>query len=152
MGEESAMGGGRRPRDGVGVQAPYPVPPPPPAPNSANRPHYLTHPAYSSGPPGRPGHPAPRAPLAHPAWLPARPANGFGTAALVVGIAGALLGVSVVPGFLLGGLAIALGTVGRARQGRGEATNGRAAVAGIVLGGVALLISALMAALLASAR
>ncbi|MFI9051306.1 DUF4190 domain-containing protein [Streptomyces sp. NPDC053427] len=157
------MGDGRRPRDRHAARGPYAVPAPPPAPNSANRPHYLTHPAYSGpashggypGHPGRPRHPAslaPRGPLAHPAWLPARPGNGFGTAALVVGIVGALLGVSIVPGILLGVLAIAFGAVGRARQRRGTATNGGTAVAGIVLGGLALLISGAMITFIAAGR
>ncbi|MFJ9854330.1 DUF4190 domain-containing protein [Streptomyces sp. NPDC101150] len=157
------MGQGRRPRHRHAGQAPYAVPPPPPAPNSANRPHYLTHPAYGRlpgyrpypghpGPPGHPAHLAPRGPLAHPVWAPARPRNGFGTAALVVGIVGALLGVSVVPGIVLGAMAIVFGAVGRARQRRGEATNGGTAVAGIVLGGLALLISGLMITFIATGR
>ncbi|MFF4948920.1 DUF4190 domain-containing protein [Streptomyces chattanoogensis] len=140
--------------DPYAAPGPYPAPLPPPAPNSANRPHYLTHPAYGGYPglPGDRGRPAPRAPLAHPVWLPARPGNGFGTAALVVGIVGVLLGVAVVPGIVLGVLAMVFGAVGRTRRARGQATNGGTALAGMVLGGTAVTVSALVAALLALAH
>ncbi|MFG2892926.1 DUF4190 domain-containing protein [Streptomyces sp. NPDC048248] len=85
--------------------------------------------------------------MGYSTWQPARPGNGFGTAALVVGIVGALLGISVIFGIVLGVLAIVFGALGRARATRGEATNGGMALAGLILGGVALLISAVVIAL-----
>ncbi|MGW1837228.1 hypothetical protein [Streptomyces sp. NPDC002067] len=79
-----------------------------------------------------------------------RPRNGYGTAALITGALGVLLGVTLVFGVLFGTLAILLGALGRARSARGEATNGRTALAGALLGCAALLLSALTAAVLAS--
>lgn len=67
--------------------------------------------------------------------------NGLGTAALVLGILAVLTGL-VVLGGALGVVAIVLGAVGRGRAKRGQATNGGAALAGIILGafGIALTI------------
>ncbi|WP_407549669.1 DUF4190 domain-containing protein [Streptomyces sp. Pv4-95] len=85
--------------------------------------------------------------MGYSTWQPLRPSNGFGTAALVVGIVGALLGISIIFGIVLGVLAIVFGALGRAKATRGEATNGGMALAGLILGGVALLISAVVIAL-----
>ncbi|NWF29916.1 DUF4352 domain-containing protein [Streptomyces sp. PKU-EA00015] len=85
----------------------------------------------------------------HGAWTygaPGAPApvrNGLGTAALVLGIIGAVTGF--VPllfwlGGLLGLLALVLGLLGRGRAKRGEATNKGAATAGAILGLIAMIV------------
>ncbi|MFD7918578.1 DUF4190 domain-containing protein [Streptomyces sp. NPDC059740] len=83
------------------------------------------------------GFPAASQPL--PLWYPN---NGFGTAALVVGVVAVLLSPSIVFGALLGVLAIGLGAAGRARVRHGTASNRGSATAGIALGGAGLLLSA----------
>ena len=69
------------------------------------------------------------------------PRNGFGTAALLLGIVAILF--AVLLGWLLVGvpfavvfglLAVMFGFVGRGRAKRGEATNGGVALTGVVLG------------------
>ncbi|MET9437000.1 DUF4190 domain-containing protein [Streptomyces sp. NPDC006551] len=67
--------------------------------------------------------------------------NGLGIGALVVGGVGLFFGI--IPflfwlGGILGVVALVLGIVGHARAGKGEATDKGAAVAGIVLGSVAI--------------
>jgi heme/copper-type cytochrome/quinol oxidase subunit 2 len=69
------------------------------------------------------------------------PANGLGTAALVLGIVGLLLFWTVIGGIVLGILALIFGIIGRGRAKRGEATNGGVATAGLVLGAVAIVVS-----------
>jgi hypothetical protein len=69
------------------------------------------------------------------------PRNRLGIAALVLGIAAAVLSVTVLGGIVLGVPALILGLKGRARARRGEATNGGVAVAGVVTGIIALLLS-----------
>ncbi|MFH8570711.1 DUF4190 domain-containing protein [Streptomyces sp. NPDC017993] len=95
---------------------------------------YAAHPSYAAYP----------SVMGYSTWQPARPSNGFGTAALVVGIVGVLLGISIIFGIVLGVLAIVFGALGRAKATRGEATNGGMALAGLILGGIALLISAVV--------
>jgi hypothetical protein len=76
----------------------------------------------------------------------AAPRNGLGVAALVVGIVALLsvcLGIVPFLGVLTAVIAIAgivLGVLGRKRAKRGEATNGGAALAGLVLSVIALLL------------
>ncbi|MFD0382518.1 DUF4190 domain-containing protein [Streptomyces stramineus] len=72
------------------------------------------------------------------------PDNGLGVAALVVGIVGTVLSPTVVLGVILGVLAVVFGAIGRAKVSKGEADNGGQALTGLILGGVALLASALM--------
>lgn len=67
--------------------------------------------------------------------------NGFGVAALVLGILALLGSVTVVFGLLFGLAAIVFGVLGRGRAKRGEADNGGMALAGLVLGVVSLLAS-----------
>src|SRR3954466_6672175 len=125
-----------------------PPPPPPGAPGTS---------PYGQGPPGTspygaappygvpPGQPAPygAAPYGGPGGPPR---NGLGTAALVLGIV-AIPGIlTVVLGILLGLLALIFGIIGRKRYSRREATNGGAAMAGAILGGVALAISIILIA------
>jgi len=69
------------------------------------------------------------------------PRNGAGTAALVLGIIGVLTAVFLIGG-LLGLLAIVLGMVALGRVKRNEATNRGSALAGVVLGLLALAITA----------
>lgn len=69
---------------------------------------------------------------------PARPRNGIGIAALVLGIL-AVLSFWLVIGGLLGLIAIALGIIGIVRAGKGVATNRGVAISGLVLGIVGLL-------------
>ena len=92
--------------------------------------------------------PAPRTPEGYPpaghetAHNGAPPRNGLGTAALVVGIFAVIFGILFFPlGFVLGVVGIGLGIAGRKRAKRGEATNGGAALAGLVLSIVGVLIA-----------
>src|SRR4051812_10782267 len=124
-----------------GPEASTPPPPPPGAPGTS--PYGEAPPGtspYGAAPPygAPPGQPAPYA--AGPYGGPAGPPrNGLGTAALVLGIV-AIPGIfTVVLGILLGLLALIFGIIGRKRYSRREATNGGAAMAGAILGGVAPL-------------
>jgi len=65
--------------------------------------------------------------------------NGAGIAALVVAIAGIVTALSVIGGVGLGLAAVVLGIIGRGRAKRGEADNGGVALAGIVLGALAVI-------------
>ncbi len=72
--------------------------------------------------------------------------NGFGTAALVVGAFAFPLLVLLGPGLLAGVAAVVLGLLGLRRVRHGEATNRRAAVGGVALGVVAVLLFAALQA------
>ncbi len=72
------------------------------------------------------------------------PRNGLGIAALVVAIIALL---SVYGGLILGIVAVILGFLGRGRVKRGEANNGGVAMAGIVLGFLAIVVSIVAVAL-----
>jgi hypothetical protein len=67
--------------------------------------------------------------------------NGLGIAALVVAIIGLVFCWTVAGGVILGVAAIIMGFVARGRVKRGEATNGGVAIAGIVLGFLAIIVS-----------
>ena len=67
--------------------------------------------------------------------------NGFGTAALVLGILSIPGAFTVIGGVLLGILAIIFGAIGRGRASRGQATNGGSALAGIITGAVGLVLA-----------
>lgn len=67
------------------------------------------------------------------------PSNGLGTTALVCGIVGAALCWVPVLGFILGVLATTFGAIGLVKANKGEATNKGMAIAGLVLGVVALV-------------
>ena len=72
---------------------------------------------------------------------PTAPKNGLGIAALVVAII-ALLGSFTIVGGILGGvIALILGVIGRSRAKSGEATNGGVALAGTILGAIAIIVS-----------
>lgn len=83
------------------------------------------------------------APGQYPTYPPPAPTpvlkNGAGIAALVVAIAGIVTALSVIGGVGLGLVAVVLGIVGRGRAKRGEADNGGVALAGIVVGAVAVI-------------
>jgi len=88
-----------------------------------------------AGAPGGPGYPA------YPAARPRQ--NGMGTAALVLGVVALVLAVLILfapLGALLGLLAVIFGIVGLIRANQGVADNRGQAVAGLVTGGLALLI------------
>ncbi|PWI44330.1 hypothetical protein [Streptomyces sp. ICBB 8177] len=78
------------------------------------------------------------------AWLRPAPRDGAGVAALVLGAGATLAAVTlhgVVLGLPLGIPAIVAGVVGRRRARRGEAGNGRQALAGAALGATAVALS-----------
>ncbi len=76
---------------------------------------------------------------------PAR--NGLGVAALVIGLIGLVSSITIVGGILLGIVAVILGFAGRARAKRGEATNGGVALAGVIVGVLALVAGLLAIAI-----
>jgi Domain of unknown function (DUF4190) len=100
------------------------TPPPPPYP-------YTPGPAYPPPPPPYAGYSAP----------PPGPRNGLGIAALVIAVIALVTCASVVLGFILGIVAVVIGFAARGRVKRGEANNGGIAIAGIVLGFVAIVAS-----------
>jgi hypothetical protein len=70
----------------------------------------------------------------------ARPRNGYGIAALSLGLLALLLSWTIAGGIIFGILALIFGLLGRARAKRDESTNGGVAVAGVVLGIIGLII------------
>jgi len=134
-------------------QDPFSTPPPggtPPVPPPA--------PGY--GAPAEPsvgyGTPAPPAYGQQPFGTPAgfggglSPKNGFGIAALVLGILSIPAGFTVIFGVPLALAAIVLGVLGRGRAKKGLASNGGMALTGLILGVVGLLISIAIGALAGS--
>ncbi|MGW1627382.1 DUF4190 domain-containing protein [Streptomyces sp. NPDC002172] len=122
------------------------VPPPPIAPNGPGPVPY----GYPGGAPapgyGYPGRPLPSYPAGpgYGGWPGMQPApdNGLGTAAMVTGIISAI-GFCLAPvALVLGVLGIVLGSIGRARVRRGQATNGGQALAGIICGSAGLVLAA----------
>lgn len=90
----------------------------------------------------------PYAPAQEPGLRPVR--NGLGTAALVLGIIGAVSGLIPFMFWLagiLGVIALILGLAGRGRAKRGEASNKGVTTFGAVLGLVALILSVVGAVL-----
>ncbi|HXT44548.1 MAG TPA: DUF4190 domain-containing protein [Pseudonocardiaceae bacterium] len=77
----------------------------------------------------------------------AQPRNGFGVAALVLGLLAVVSSWTIIGGLVLGILAVIFGVLGRGRASRGEATNGGLSVAGIVLGAVGVVITIVLIAL-----
>jgi hypothetical protein len=71
---------------------------------------------------------------------PAAPRNGLGVTALVIAIVALLSSFSVVGGIVLGIAAVIIGFAGRSRAKRGEANNGGVALAGVILGFVAMIV------------
>jgi len=90
--------------------------------------------------------PAPDAASQPPASHPAK-RNGLGTAALVIGVVSLVLAVLVIFAPLalpLGLLAIVFGAFGMARASRGEADNNGHAVAGMVTGGLSIVVAIIL--------
>lgn len=109
--------------------------PPPPYPVYAT-----THPYGGPGaPPPVPLYGAPLSPVGR---------NGLGTAALVLGVLAALLCWIPVVGLALALVSVGLAITALRRVGRRQATNRGAAVTGLVLGAVALVVSLLLTATL----
>jgi hypothetical protein len=109
-------------------EAPAPSQPAPPPP-----PQYAAYPGSYPPPP-----PQPYAGYAPP---PTGPKNGLGIAALVIAIVALVFCWTVVGGIILGLCAAIIGFLARGRVKRGEATNGGVAIAGIVLGFLAVIVS-----------
>jgi Domain of unknown function (DUF4190) len=113
--------GGREKPDGIPQSAPphsYP---------------YQSQPGpYPASYPGLPhyGYPPP----------PAGPRNGVGIASLVMAIVGLLTVWTVFGAIFLGPAAMVVGFVARARVKRGAANNGEVALAGILLGALAIIV------------
>ncbi|MFF4525668.1 DUF4190 domain-containing protein [Streptomyces bluensis] len=131
-----------------------PVPPPPIGPDGPGQvpygyPQYPSHPSH----PGHPGHGHQYAPHQYAAYqgapgygwpgMPLGPSNGMGIASLTLGIIAAV-GFCMWPlAILLGVLAVIFGVVGRAKAGRGEATNPGQALAGIICGATGIVLGVL---------
>lgn len=120
-------------------QAPqYPTPPqqpgsPPPPPQGYPNP-------YAAGPYQGGYPPAPPQPYMGYAPPPSAPRNGLGVTALVIAIVALLSSFSVVGGIVLGIAAVIIGFAGRSRVKRGEANNGGVALAGVILGFLAIVV------------
>jgi len=135
----------------------------PPAPPAGPPPHPYSYPpgpdqpgAYQPGPyqpgtyqpgayqpgPYQGGYPPPPMPYGeYYQAAPAAPKNGLGIAALVVAVIGLLGSFTIVFGILAGVVAVILGVIGRSRVKSGAANNGGVALAGIVLGVIAIIVS-----------
>ncbi|MGW7099197.1 DUF4190 domain-containing protein [Streptomyces sp. NPDC054838] len=108
---------------GYGGQPPYGAPP-----------GYPGYPGYAPGYPGYPGYP--------------QPSNGFGVAALVLGILAVLACPTMFGSVVFGIVAVVFGALGRGKANRGEATNGGVALAGLICGVVGIVIGAALTLLL----
>jgi len=129
-----------------------PAPPMPIPPSVANRPPEPC-PPYAPRfpvPPGPSGYAGPPMNPAWPGYPPfggwpyAAPRNSFGVTALVLGIVGAVLALTCLGAFLglpVGIAALVFGIIGLRTVKRGEATNRGHAMAGVILGGVAVVVS-----------
>jgi hypothetical protein len=101
-------------------------------------PHYPYHNQFQPGsyPPGYPPSPSyhggPQPPVA--------PKNGLGIASLVLAVVGLLSVATVFAPIALGIVAVVFGFLAHARTKRGTADNGGVAIAGIVLGGLAIFV------------
>jgi Septum formation/Protein of unknown function (DUF2510) len=86
---------------------------------------------------------------ADPAAVQQAPRDGLGLAAFVLGVIGLILVFFIPVGILvtgiLGIIGLILGFLGRGRAKRGEATNGRTALWGIILSALAVAISVIAA-------
>ncbi len=86
--------------------------------------------------PHSPGYPPP----SYGPSQPTPPKNGFGIAALVLAVVGLLSVATVFAPIALGAVAVIIGVVGRGRAKRGIANNGGVAIAGMVLGALAIVV------------
>jgi hypothetical protein len=130
---------------------PYAYPPAPPGtPSYQDYPGYQTYPGYQPYQGYQGAYPGPYpqpAPYGDPyAGIPATKRNGMGTGALILGILAVVPGTcTVVLGVVLGVVAVILGVLARKRVSRGEADNGGTALAGILLGVLAIVASVALA-------
>ena len=113
------------------------APPPPPPPQQPPQQYPYPYPPAPYGGGGYP--PPPPQPYAGYTPPPTGPRNGLGVASLVIAIVGLLSSFSVAGGVILGIVAVIIGFVARGRVRKGEANNGGVALAGIVLGFVAMI-------------
>ena len=95
-----------------------------------NQYQYSPYPAGYPPPPPYYGYPPP----------PVPPKNGLGVASLVLAVVGLLSAATVFTPIALGVVAVIFGFLGHARAKRGTANNGGVAIAGIVLGGLAVVV------------
>ena len=115
-------------------------PPPPPQYQYGAYPgSYPPPPQYGGYPASYP--PPPPQPYSGFTPPPTGPRNGLGIAALVIAIIGLVFCWTVVGGVILGLSAVIIGFVAQGRVKRGQATNGGVAIAGIVLGFLAIIVS-----------
>ncbi|WP_257231242.1 DUF4352 domain-containing protein [Streptomyces sp. UH6] len=80
-----------------------------------------------------------------PPVAPQQPKNGMGTTALVLGIIGLVLTVTILffwLGGLLGLLALIFGIIGLGKVKKGEATNKGASLTGVILGAISVVAAA----------
>ncbi|MEU0401841.1 DUF4190 domain-containing protein [Streptomyces sp. NPDC006197] len=131
------------------------VPPPPVAPGGPAATPGYGYPAATSGgygyptaattPPTAPGYGYPGYPgyaqSGQPGWAQP-PSNGMGTTAMVLGIISVAGFCMYGLGVILGILALIFGIIGMKKAGRGEATNRGMALAGVILGSIGILVSA----------
>lgn len=90
-----------------------------------------------------PGHYPPPPPQPYAGYPPPAPIaarNGLGVAALILAVLGLLFSWTIAGGVILGLVAVILGFLARGRVKRGEATNGGLAIAGVVLGALAIVV------------
>ena len=87
----------------------------------------------------QPGYPPPPSYYGGP-QPPMAPKNGFGVTSLVLAVVGLLSVATVFAPIALGIAAVVVGFVGHGRAKRGIADNGGVAIAGIVLGGLAVIV------------
>jgi hypothetical protein len=92
------------------------------------------------------GYPLP----SHGSAAPVAPKNGLGIAALVLAVAGLLSVATVLIPIVLGTVAVVIGVLGRGRAKRGIADNGEVAIAGIVLGALAVVVGLVFIAIWAT--
>lgn len=137
---------GENPENPTDTPAASPPPPPPGTPGYAP-PNYPpgVYPGSYPPPPGSgyPGYPPPPPPPygGYGAPVPAAARNGFGIAALIIGLLSLPAVFTVFGGFLLGVVAIILGFLGYRKAKSGEATNGGMAIGGIVFGALGIIVS-----------
>ncbi len=132
------------PPEGTRPDDPYAPPPTP----GTGEPYGSPTPGGYGNPPATPygaspGTPPYGTPYGRPGGL--APRNGFGTAALVLGLIGLALSIVLI-GAVPGLLAIIFGAIGRSRARRREATNGGAALAGIITGLLAVVVAVALVA------
>jgi Domain of unknown function (DUF4190) len=99
-------------------------------------PHPAPYPDQSAAVPG--GYPLP--PYGGYPPQAVAPRNGLGIASLVLAVIGLLSVATVFAPIALGIVAVIFGLIGHARAKRGGANNGGVAIAGIVLGGLAIVV------------